>query len=178
MTTLSKFMATTAICTFIAGTAAAQGLGAEVGADVGVSADTSTSAAPEASTGLDIESSTSADVGAEADVETPDTSTMTATVDSGTAAAINAVTEAMASGQAAAVLSADGQILGQAETASQDARGAAELSINLDPALDTTADRVTYSGTADVDAEGRVILPLAQADFISRIMAQTDGSSG
>lgn len=30
---------------------------------------------------------------------------------------------------------------------------------------------------ADVDSEGRVVLPLAMADFMARIMAQTDGSA-
>ena len=83
-----------------------------------------------------------------------------------------------AGGEAIAVLSADGRMLGQIESATQDARGAAELLISLDRALGVSAQRVTFSGMADVDTEGRVVLPLAEADFMARIMAQTDGSAG
>lgn len=178
MKTLSKFMATTAICSFIAGTAAAQGLSADVDADVGVTSDTSIATETEGSTGLAIESKTGVTAGTDAEATTTATPTMTSTPDSATMAVITAVTDAMESGQSVTVLSADGQVLGEAETATQDSRGAAELSINLDQTLATDANRVTFSGTADVDAQGRIVLPLAEADFISRVTAHTDGSAG
>lgn len=178
MQTLSKLMATTAVCTFMVGTAAAQGLNADVNANLGVSSDTSTSSATESSTGLAIESGTGASVGATTDTEATDTATTTAAVDAGTGAAISAATQSMARGEAVAVLSADGRVLGEVESATQDARGAAELLIRLDQSLEVSANRVTFSGMADVDSEGRVVLPLGEADFMSRIMVQADGSAG
>lgn len=167
MKTMTTFMATTAICTFIAGTAAAQGLEADVGADVGVSAETNQPTGTEGTTGLNIDSTTGADVGA----ETPAAPTMTATPDADTQEAITTTAEAIAGGEVVMVLSADGQTLGHVETATQDDRGAAEFSIVLDSNLGASAERVTYSGTAEVDAAGNVIVPLAEADFVSRIMA-------
>lgn len=178
MKTLSKFMATTTICTLMVGAAAAQDLNVDVNADIGVSSDTNTSSATESSTGLAIQSSTGATVGTTTDVETTNTTAMTAAVDAGTGAAISAATQSMARGEAVAVLSADGRVLGEVESATQDVRGAAELLIRLDQSLEVSANRVTFSGMADVDSEGRVILPLGEGDFMSRIMVQADGSAG
>lgn len=190
MNTLSKYMATTAICTLIAGSAAAQGLTAGVGADIDASVDTSTSVdtsatvATESSTGLAIDATGDTNTAASEGstgmaTDTTDGATMASTAaNAETGAAINAAAQAMDRGEAVTVISADGRLLGQVESASQDERGAAELLIRLDRSLDVRPSRVTFSGLIDVDAQGHVILPMAETEFMASILAQTGGSAG
>lgn len=196
MTALSKIMATTAICTLIGGAALAQD--AILGADAQIDANVGTAVEVEAD-------EFGVTPGAEADVDAPETHAQTevqtqaptqaqnqaqpqtgqgVTAGAGPEIApgetdpITLANTAIERGQPATVVSSDGQVLGSVDAATPDERGAARLSIAVDRSLDAPAQRVTFVGIAQVDAEGRVVLPLASADFLSRIQAQTDGSAG
>ena len=214
MKVLSKFMATTAICTFIAGTAAAQGVGPDVGPDVGtgVGPDVGTGVGPDpgpdVGTGVgpgpgpdvvpgpgvpgemspptsppgatvpDVDPAPGTGVGITPDAPTPDTPTITGAADPATEAAITSTADAIARGEVVMAFSADGQILGQVMSAGRDERGAADFSIMLDQALGANVERATFRGMTQLDAAGNVIVPLPQAEFLERVMAQTGGTPG
>ena len=192
MTALSKIMATTAVCTLIGGAALAQdavlGADAQVDANVGtaveVQADefgvTPGAAAP--GTQAEMDAQTQAPTQAQNQVQPQTGQGVTAgagpEIAPGETDPITLANTAIERGQPATVVSSDGQVLGSVDAATPDERGAARLSIAVDRSLDAPAQRVTFVGIAQVDAEGRVVLPLASADFLSRIQAQTDGSAG
>lgn len=184
MNSLSKVMATTAICTLIAGSATAQGLNAGVSADISASVDTGGSVEVGSSAGLAVDSTgdsntIASDNSAGLAGDTTGSATVASTAaNAETGAAITVAAQSMERGEAVAVISADGRLLGQVESASQDERGAAELLISLDRSLGVRPNRVTFSGLIDVNAEGHVVLPLAEAEFMASILAQTDGSAG
>ena len=192
MTALSKIMATTAVCTLIGGAALAQdavlGADAQVDANVGtaveVQADefgvTPGAAAP--GTQAEMDAQTQAPTQAQNQVQPQTGQGVTAgagpEIAPGETDPITLANTAIERGQPATVVSSDGQVLGSVDAATPDERGAARLSIAVDRSLDAPAQRVTFVGIAQVDADGRVVLPLASADFMSRIQAQTDGSAG
>lgn len=186
MSTLSKLMSSAAVATLIAGSAAAQtsmDAGAQTGmeADVGVTSG-DLGAAPVTERAMDDMETSATDPGMEgvAPPPAPETATpegaMTAGVNQETDLAITTSAEALALGEPVTVFDSEGNPLGDLRSAGHAANGAAEFSIELNPALEADARRVTYRGTADLDVEGRLMLPLTTAEFTSRIMAQTGGA--
>lgn len=135
----------------------AQGLGVGVGADVSISIDT----------GAVTDTATGAVAGA--------TATVDAAASAATSATVEAVTAARAAGQSVVVVSSDGQVLGTVEDAAA-ADGAVALRVALDPGLGLEPREVTVNGAASVDADGRVSLPMTQADFAAAVAAQAEAS--
>jgi hypothetical protein len=201
MKILTKFMATTAVLTLIAGGAVAQATdtAADPSVGAGVEADTSASVAAgagerEAGTtgagtitvtgqtaadptvGAGVEGQTGATVAAGASEETAPAGTAASpgvTAQPGAASAMLATTtDRLGRGERVEVVSQDGVLLGYVNDAHEDERGAASLSIALEPTLETNAENVTFIGLADFDADGRIVLPYAQEDFVSQIQAQ------
>jgi hypothetical protein len=172
MKTLSKIMATTAVCTLFAGGAIAQAPveGAEVDEQV-VAPEVGTDTTGTVDVAPEVVTTPTAPTEAEDGV---DPGAVTGVVP-GENDPITVATEALRHGEPASAVSSDGRVLGTVNQATADERGAAQLSIALDPTLDAGAPNVTFVGMADVDADGRIVLPFAEADFLSRIRAQTGG---
>lgn len=133
----------------------AQGLGVGVGADVSISIDT----------------------GAVTDTATGAVAGVTATADATATAASSAVVDTLANartqGQALVVVSADGQVLGTVDEAAE-ADGALALRVALDPGRGLEPREVTVNGAASVDADGRVTLPMTEAEFAAAVAAQAE----
>jgi hypothetical protein len=76
-------------------------------------------------------------------------------------------------GERVDVVTMDGIPLGHvAQPGTFDERGASQFSITLAPELALGAERVTFIGTADLDADGRIVLPMGQQDITASIQSQ------
>ena len=94
-----------------------------------------------------------------------------AAVDTPNAETLEVVSAAMARGEAVVVLSSDGSMLGTAHDITMDTEGATLLSIALDHALDASVERATFRGSAELDGNGQVVLPMTQAAFLTSLEA-------
>ncbi len=171
MTNLSKLMTSAAAATLIAGGAIAQDL------------PTTREDAADPAGMSEAEDATRDEVGVTGlagtedpnlDTQTPESTERAATtpeIDN----ALHSMTEAMAANEVVTVFGSDGMPIGTVLSADPSAAGLAELSISLDPTLDVDVRRVTYRGAAEVDPEGRVMLPIAVGEFTDMIHAQTAG---
>jgi hypothetical protein len=199
MKSLSKIMATTAAMTLAGGAAFAQTAGGATGGTVGV---TGTHVEPRvtvdhAQTGVTGQAGATGTVGTTATgtvagtTAQPGTTTQpgvtagtAATTETGTAARTDVFpqleyetftrwNERLERGERVDVVTTDGVALGHvAQPGTFDERGASQFSITLDPELALGTERVTYIGMADVDADGRIVLPMAQQDIMASIQAQ------
>lgn len=170
MKTLTKIMATTATLSLFAGGAMAQAPvdGAQVDEEtVATEVDTETTV----DTAPTVSVTGTAQATTEEGVEPGEVTGVVPGEDD----PITVATEALRHGQPASALSMDGRVLGTVSQATPDERGAAQLSIALDPALQSPARNVTFIGMAEVDADGSIVLPLSEADFMARIHEQTEG---
>ena len=171
MTNLSKLMTSAATATLIAGSAMAE----EVPATRDAAADPAGTSEAEAATRDDAGVAglaTTDEPGA--DSQAPETAERPATTPE-MESALHSMTEAMAANEVVSVFGSDGMPIGTVLSADPSDTGQAELSISLDPTLDVDVQRVTYRGAAEVDPEGRVMLPIAVGEFTDMIHAQTAG---
>jgi hypothetical protein len=189
MNTLSKIMATTAVATLFAGAAIAQAPveGAEVDeqvvapeADEGVagtapapSPDISVAPAePAAPVATEAPAATTEAPAAPQEGVSPGAVTEVAP---GETDPVTVALSAIEHGEPASVVSTDGHVLGSVNQATADDRGAAQLSIALDPSLDAGTPNADFVGMAQVDADGNIVLPFTQAEFVSRVQTALGG---
>ncbi len=175
MNTLSKIMATTAVVTLFAGGAAmaqAPVEGAQVDeetvapevegdADVGVAPAPQVTVAPTPT--APAETDDGVDPGAVTEVVP------------GVDDPITVARAAIEHGEPVSAVSSDGRVLGTVNQATADERGAAQLSIALDPALGAAPTHATFIGMAEVDGDGNIVLPFAEADFLARVQTAAGG---
>jgi|GEM_PF-2333396 len=202
MNTLSKILATTAVCGLFAGAAVAQTAtgtattGATGAVEAGTDARTQAQrdAEPRADgrlliTGdadpaladdaaVDARTEAQQEAAPAADTQAATTGTAapgTTTIDTDTDVAVQTIIDAIDRGETVLVVSADGANVGEIETATLGEAGSAELAINLDQDLGAAYERIVYRGSVEIDAGDRVILPLAQAELLDRVAAAQAG---